>query len=79
MKDCLIRAIKTFVQAFLGVLIPKLIVVLEEAPNLLSLNFEFIYALLPAALAAGISAVWNIWLHLAKESRERESEAKAGE
>ncbi len=75
MKDCLIRAIKTFVQAFLGVLIPKLIVVLEEAPNLMSLNLEFLYALLPAALAAGISAIWNIWLLLSKERAEKENGA----
>ena len=75
MKDCLIRAIKTFVQAFLGVLIPKLIVVLEEAPNLMSLNFEFLYALLPAALAAGISAIWNIWLLVSKERAENENGA----
>jgi hypothetical protein len=72
MKDCLIRAIKTFVQAFLGVLIPKLIVILEEAPNLMSLNLEFLYALLPAALAAGISAIWNIWLLMSREQRENE-------
>ncbi len=79
MKDCLIRAIKTFVQAFLGVLIPKLIVVLEEAPNLMSLNFEFVYALLPAALAAGISAIWNIWLLMSRERKAKENGAGESE
>ena len=79
MKDCLIRAIKTFAQAFLGVLIPKLIVALEEAPNLLSLNFGFLNALLPAAIAAGISAVWNIWLLVSREREEKESGGNIGE
>lgn len=74
MKDCLVRALKTFIQAFLGTLIPRLTVILEETPDLLSLNLELLYALLPAAIAAGISAVWNIWLLKAKERGKGEGE-----
>ena len=49
-KDIVIRAIKTFIQAFLSVVI----VSLADITDMTTLK-----AALIAALAAGISAVWN--------------------
>ena len=62
MKDWMIRAIKTFVQAFLGVLIPEVTALLNGA-DFIAMKSGAVWApLLCAALAAGISAVWNIAL-----------------
>ena len=63
LKDWQIRAIKTFVQAFGGVLVPEIVMLLT---NGLPENWNTLWAILCpvlcAALAAGISAVWNIIL-----------------
>ncbi len=63
--DWAIRAVKTFVQAFLGVMIPAIIGVLNGG---LPLDWGAvkvtIASALMAALAAGISAVWNIALEV---------------
>lgn len=61
MKDWQIRAIKTFIQAFGGVLIPEIIMMLKgDLPNTWE-AFELVaIPALCAALAAGISAAWNI-------------------
>jgi hypothetical protein len=50
LKDIGIRALKTFVQAFLAV-------VLVAVPTID--NFDKLWAVLVAAVAAGISATWN--------------------
>ena len=61
--DWAIRAAKTFVQAFLGVLIPALVGVLNGGlPVDWGAVKVTIASALMAALAAGISAVWNIIL-----------------
>ena len=65
--DWLERALKTFAQAFLGVLIPELVGVLTNGfPDMTALQIVLSPAL-AAALAAGISAVWNIALEKLKE------------
>lgn len=61
--DWAIRSIKTFVQAFLGVFLPAIISVLNGGfPVDWSAAKVTIISALMAAIAAGISAVWNICL-----------------
>lgn len=60
MNDILIRAIKTFVQAFLGVLIPEICAILNGTlPVDLDAWKAILIPLGCSALAAGISAAWN--------------------
>lgn len=54
-KDVIERAVKTFVQAFLALFVPALIAYLNGYTTDLSVK-TVIYP----ALAAGISAVWNL-------------------
>lgn len=67
MNDILIRALKTFVQAFLGVFIPEICAILNGT---LPADFEAWKAILIplgcSALAAGISAAWNAVLQRKK-------------
>ncbi len=69
MKDWKIRAIKTFVQAFFGVLIPETVMILNNISDYKDLNTLTAAALpfMASALAAAISAVWNIILEKLKE------------
>lgn len=68
MKDWQIRAIKTFVQAFFGVLIPELVAVLNgHIPEEWTGIDCVIITIICPALAAGISAAWNIILEHLKE------------
>ena len=70
LPDWLVRAIKTFIQAFGGILIPELVVILQNGgfPADWSKLWAILTPILCSALAAGISAVWNIILeHLNKE------------
>ena len=63
MKDILIRAIKTFIQGFLGALAVTL-------PNSDLTSQEVIKSLLIGATAGGISAVMNLtitYLNISKE------------
>ena len=61
MKDWMIRAIKTFVQAFFGVFIPLGVTYLEGGfPQNWSEVWLYLSPAISAALAAGISAAWNI-------------------
>ena len=70
MKDWQIRAIKTFVQAFGGVFIPELAMVLNgNIPQEWTTWHCVIIAVLCPALAAGISAAWNIILEHLKEDK----------
>ena len=73
MKDWQIRAYKTFLQAFGGVLIPEVCLILSG--NLPSDIIGFKAVLIPlvcSALAAGISAAWNIILEHLKEEVEED-------
>lgn len=61
MKDWLVRTIKTFVQAFFGVLIPELAIVLNGGfPDSISTLWLALAPAVAAALSAGICAAWNI-------------------
>ena len=61
MADWLIRAIKTFVQAFFGVLIPEVCVLLSGGfPESIETVWVIISPVVAAALSAAISATWNI-------------------
>lgn len=73
MKDWMIRAIKTFVQAFFGVLVPELVTILQHGwPESWASVWAYLAPVVAAALAAAISAVWNICLERlrAKEAAE---------
>ena len=66
--DWVVRAIKTFVQAFFGVLVPELVAILNNGwPE----NWKAFWILLAptvaAALAAAIAAVWNYILERLKK------------
>lgn len=73
LPDWMIRALKTFVQAFGGTFIPSICIVLNQIstgglPN----NFgtwiaTVLIPIICAALAAGIAAAWNIVLEHLKE------------
>lgn len=63
MKDWVIRAWKTFVQAFFGILIPEVIVILNQGfPENWNVLWATFAPFITSALAAGISAVWNLYL-----------------
>ena len=63
MKDWAIRAIKTFVQAFFGVLVPAVCAMLQNGwPESWSKVWVILAPTVSAALAAAICAVWNIIL-----------------
>ncbi len=58
-KDVGSRALKTFVQAFLGVLIPQIVMMLNNYMDFDWAQWTTYLPLITAALAAGISAAWN--------------------
>lgn len=63
MKDWAIRALKTFVQAFFGVLIPAVCAMLQNGwPESISKAWVILAPTVAAALSAAICAVWNIVL-----------------
>ena len=67
MKDWMIRALKTFVQAFFGVLVPEVVVILQHGwPESWAAVWTYLAPVVAAALAAAISAVWNILLERLK-------------
>lgn len=72
MKDWMVRALKTFVQAFFGVLIPEIITILNGGFTDVETMWKVLSPFVAAALAAGISAVWNI----VKEQMSVEKEAE---
>ena len=61
MSDWLIRAIKTFVQSFFGVLIPEVCIILNGGfPESIDAAWLVLSPFVASALAAAISATWNI-------------------
>ena len=69
-KDWQIRAAKTFIQAFGGVLVPELVMILSTGvPESWSKVWTLLAPVICAALAAGISAAWNI---ISEKLREEE-------
>lgn len=53
------RALKTFVQAALGVLVPQVIMMLNNYMDFDWAQWTTYLPLITGALAAGISAAWN--------------------
>ena len=67
LPDWAVRALKTFVQAFFGVLIPALCAVLNNGfPENWSVLWVALSPVVAAALSAAIAAVWNILLERLK-------------
>ena len=63
MKDWMIRAIKTFIQAFFGTLIPAVCTMLSNGwPESWDKMWVVLAPTIAAGLAAAIAAVWNIIL-----------------
>ncbi len=67
LPDWAVRAIKTFIQAFFGTLIPALTAILANGfPENWSKLWVSLSPVIAAGLAAAISAVWNIILEKLK-------------
>ena len=78
MKDWAVRAIKTFVQAFFGVLIPAVCTMLSSGwPESIDKVWVILAPTVAAALAAAIAAVWNIILEALDEAPLMEDFAEA--
>lgn len=75
LKDWQIRAIKTFVQAFGGALVPELVMILSTGvPESWTKVWTLLAPVICAALAAGISAAWNI---ISAKLREEEADERS--
>lgn len=75
LKDWQIRALKTFAQAFGGVLVPEVVMILSTGvPESWSKTWTLLAPVICAALAAGISAAWNIILEKLKEETDDRAE-----
>ena len=72
LKDWQIRALKTFVQAFFGVLIPEACSIIAQGSLLegWSVFAKLMAPFIGAALAAGISAAWNVIAAYLKKQEE---------
>jgi hypothetical protein len=71
LPDWLIRTIKTFVQSFLGVLIPELCIILNGGfPSDVSAFWKILSPIVAAALSAAICAAWNIINERLKEKED---------
>ena len=69
--DIFVRAGKTFVQAFFGVLVPELCGLLQLGfPTDWPTLWAILAPVIAAALAAGISAAWNIILKKLDEPKD---------
>ena len=68
MPDWMVRALKTFVQSFFGVLIPAVVSMLNGGfPENWGAAWVVLAPAVSAALAAGIAAVWNICLEASRD------------
>lgn len=74
--DVLARAIKTFVQAFCGILIPEIITILNNGLTPDQVSWAIIIPILSSSLAAGLSATWNLINNKLLEDEEKEGEDK---
>ena len=75
-KDWLIRASKTFVQAFFGVLIPAIVTLLAGGwPESWGAAWVVLSPTVAAALSAAISAVWNIALEAMRDDSQEANDS----
>lgn len=73
LRDWQIRALKTFVQAFFGVLIPEAVIIIRDGSMMGWTKFwTLMTPVICAALAAGISAAWNVIAEVLKRQEEEE-------
>lgn len=71
MKDWMIRTLKTFVQAFFGVLIPEVCIMLNGGfPESVEAAWLVLSPVVSASLSAAICATWNIVNEKLKGSAE---------
>lgn len=76
MSDWLVRALKTFVQAFFGVLVPAACAMLAGGwPESLSAAWIILAPSIAAGLSAAIAAVWNIVLEGMREADDLASDS----
>lgn len=74
-KDWQIRALKTFIQAFGGIVIPEIVLILNGSlPENWAAWKLVLVPVLCSALAAGISAVWNVILEELKRGEKDNAE-----
>jgi len=69
-KDVGSRALKTFVQAFLGVLIPQIVMMLNNYMDFDWSAWTTYLPIITGALAAGISAAWNGIINASSDKKE---------
>ena len=72
MKDWQERALKTFIQCFGGVLVPEIVILLNNMPMDVDTIWKVLFPIICSALAAGIAAVWNIILQELKKSKKQD-------
>ena len=66
--DWLIRAAKTFVQTFLGIVIPEICILLGNGfPESWPATWTILSPIVASALAAAICSAWNIILERMKK------------
>lgn len=68
------RAGKTFVQAFFGVLVPQIVLMLTNYMDFDWTNWATYLPLITGALAAGISAAWNAIINASNKEDSDESQ-----
>ena len=67
----MVRAIKTFVQTFFGVLVPEVVAILRSGwPESWAVFWAAVAPFVAAALSAAISAVWNIVLERKRKTAD---------
>ena len=68
------RALKTFLQAFAGVLIPEIVMMLNNYMDFDWSQWTTYLPLITGALAAGISAGWNALINASDSSKSEAEE-----
>lgn len=68
MKDVLIRAVKTFIQSFLGIVIPEIIIILNNPDQWRDWK-TIILPFIMSGIASGISAIWNFAINKIEKDR----------
>lgn len=71
------RALKTFIQAFCGVLVPEIVALLQTGLKPGEVLGAILLPIVCGALAAGISAGWNVinnWLVKSMEEAEEKQD-----